>query len=322
MFDLVTIGDATFDTFLVLDDESSSVGMHRDKKLLCINYADKTPIKNSAQSTGGNAANIAVGLKKLGLSTSIITELGEDITGHIIEHELKDSGVDTGNIKILKSKATRYSIILNYKSERTVLSYHAPRSYSLMKIPATKWIYYTSLGKSFSSLQKQLCSHLKKHPSIKIAMNPGSFQFKHGLKKVCEMLDKTDILFVNREEAATILNSKRNIKSSLKAIHKKGVKTVVITDGTEGSYTYDGENFLFMKAYPIKAVAKTGAGDAYASGFMGAIINNKTIAEAMQWGTANAVSVIQEFGAQKGLANKRKISTIVKEHSKISPKSL
>lgn len=320
MYDLITIGDATFDTFIVLDEESSSCHMYKDKKLLCLNFADKTPITNTAQSAGGNAANVAVGVRKLGLETAIYTEIGDDVTGQIIESELERARVDTSLIKVLKGKETRYSIILNYETERTVLSYHAKRKYSLPHLPHTKWIYYTSMGKTFEAAQKKLISHLKKHPSVKLAMNPGSYQFKHGCKTIGNMLKHTDLLFVNKEEAACLFGkTKKPIRSAIKGLHREGVKEIVVTDGTDGAYASDGTNIYHMPIYKIQPLAKTGAGDAFASGYLAARIYNKDVPTAMKWGTANAASVIQKFGAQVGLATRAGIKRIVEKHKNTIP---
>lgn len=323
MFDLITIGDSTLDTFIALDESSSSCEIFKHKKLLCLNYADKTPIDCSTQSVGGNAANVAVGSRKLGLTSAIVTELGDDITGHIVKQELDAAGVDTTYVKSLKGKETRYSIVLNYDSERTIISYYAPRKYTLPRLPQSRWIYYTSLGKNFGQLQNKLVKHLKTHPSIKLAINPGSHQCKHGITKIRSLLKNTSILFVNKEEAARVLDCKpKAMKTMMRDLHKKGVKTVVITDGTKGSWASNGTEMYSMSIFPMKAFAKTGAGDAYASGFLAALSNGKDLSECMMWGSANSASVIQTFGAQKGLASKAGIKKIIKKYPKVRPTSL
>lgn len=320
MFDIITIGDATLDTFLVLDESDSSCTISKDKSLLCINYAEKTPIEWSEQSVGGNAANVAVGMKKLGFKSAIVTELGEDFAGNIVVEELEQAGVDTRFVKMLKNKTTRYSIVLNYHSERTILSYHAPRNYTLPQLPETKWVYYTSLGKTFEKLQEKLAKHLAKHSDIRLALNPGSYQFKYGLDAVMSLFARTEVLFVNKEEAAVILGGRaRAIPAMLKAIHQLGPQIVVITDSDQGSYAYDGKNAHYMNIYPVVPKAKTGAGDAYASGFLGAIMAGKTIEDAMKWGSANSASVIQQFGAESGLTSKAGLQKIIKEYPNVEP---
>jgi len=322
MFDLITIGDSTLDTFLVINDATLNCDLKKESCLLCFNFADKIPIENTAQSIGGNAANIAVGAKRLGLNTAIITELGDDINGHVIKDELEHSEVNTRFVKILKNQETRYSVILNYKGERTILSYYVERKYTLPNIPKTKWIYYTSLGKSFERVQNKLEYYLKKHPETKLAVNPGSYQFKKGLNKIKNLFPITDLLILNKEEAAKIVGKRQTIKAYLKTLHAKGVKIIIITDGIKGSYASDSTSAYFMPSYPVTAKAKTGAGDAYSSGFLSALVHAKTLSEAMQWGTANASGVIQKFGAQKGLLTKGAIQTYIHRYPRIMPQIL
>lgn len=319
MLHILTIGDATLDTFLVIDNNSEDCKLNKEKRWLSLHYADKISIVHSTQSVGGNAANVAVGMRKLGFKTAIVTELGDDVNGHVIMDDLARQKVDTSFVKILKGKDTRYSIVLNYQAERTILSYHAPRHYTLPTLPKTKWIYYSSLGASFEKLQDALVHYLKKNPEVKLAMNPGSHQIKNGIKKIRELLSRTDVLLVNKEEAEGLVGKKKKIKDLLRALHIHGVQTVAITDSGKGSFGSDGEHMLFMPAYPIAPIAKTGAGDAFASGFLSALLHGKNLSEAMQWGTANAGGVIQKFGAQNGLLTKAGVLKLVEKYKNVRP---
>lgn len=319
MLDLVCIGDSTLDTFLVVKDAKVIKGKTRSQDQLCLYFADKIPIEKSVQSVGGNAANVSVGTTKLGLNTAIITEIGDDINGNIVQDGLKRTGVDTKYVKRGKNIETRYSVVINYKGERTILSCYPKRKYTFPKLPKTKWIYYTSLGPGFEKIQNKLIMHLKKNKNIKLAMNPGSHQMKKGLATVRKMIPFVDILIVNKEEAQSLVGKRIEIKTLLKSLYKKGTKTVVITDSIRGSYAFDGKQMLFMKPYPIKPIAKTGAGDAYTSGFLSAIISGKSIPQAMQWGTANAGGVIQEFGAQRGLLTKMTLIKVMKKYNRVKP---
>ena len=323
-FDIITIGDSTVDNFIIIDENEAKLqcDLKRDDCQLCFKYADKIPIKNTGHSIGGNAANVAVGCKKMGLKTSLITELGDDINGVIIKTEMEKTGVDISNLKIHKGQDSRYSVVLNYQSERTILSHYVSQKYTLPKLPKTKWLYYSSLYGDFAKLQKDLLNYLKKNPETKIAVNPGSYQMKKKPKELKKILKYTDLLFVNKEEGEMLVGKKSNIKSLIRALHNEGIKTLVVTDGTKGAYTSDGQAMYHMEVFPIKAVGKTGAGDAYASGFMSAIAHKKTIKEAMQWGTANAGGVIQIIGAQKGLLTKNGVQKLIKKYSRIYPETI
>lgn len=320
MYDIITIGDSLLDTFLILDEsDNTNIMTAHDQKKLCFNYAEKIAVKNSVHSVGGNAANVAVGAAKLGLKAGIVTQLGNDITGHAIHRAIKMQGVDTKFIRLIDGKETRYSVVLNYKAERTILSYHPEREYTFPKLPKTGWIYYTSMGKTFEHTHDKLKQYLKKNPNTKLAMNPGSYQFQKGLKHIKSLLPFTNVLLVNKEEATMLVGKKDKPEHYLKALHKKGIPLLVLTDSMHGSYTSDGINTYHMPSYPIKALAKTGAGDAYSSGFLSALMQGKSLPEAMQWGTANAGGVIQHFGAQSGLLTVRTLKSSLKQYAKITP---
>jgi len=322
MFDLITIGDSLIDTFLLLQGNQANTLINKKQKKLCFDYGEKIAISESHSDVGGNAANVAVGVQKLGLHTAIVSDLGDDINGHVIKKTLKDAGVETKYVELKKGAETRYSVILNYHAERTVLSYHAEREYKLPKIPKTKWIYYTSLGKGFGSLQTELAVYLKENPQTKLAMNPGSYQFSKGLRIIKRIINKAELLVVNKEEAKKIVGRNLPIKALLKKLHAVHAGITVITDGSNGSYATDGEHAWFMPIYPFTPIAKTGAGDAYTSGFLGAIIKGKDIPTAMQWGSANAGKVVQIFGSQKGLCSEYAIKKTVQTYKEIEPRFL
>lgn len=322
MYDLITIGDALVDITLVLDKKNPNWNIDTKKRVISFNYAQKMGIEHSFQSVGGNAANVATGASKLGLKAVIVADIGDDINGHIVLDELDAAGVDVQLISVLPNKETRYSVVINYEAERTILSYHPKRAYRLPMLANTSWIYYTSLGPSFEKLQKQLETYLKKNKDVKFAMNPGSYQLQKGLPHIKRLLSRTDILFVNKEEAELLVGKKATPAQLIRALHKAGVKEVVVTDSTTGSYASNGDEAYSMQIFPTKTLSKAGAGDAYASGYLAARMKEKSLNEAMKWGTANSSGVIQKFGAGEGLLSTSQIGTMIKRHAKITPKPL
>ena len=124
MFSVITIGDALLDTHVQIDDATVECGFADQGCKLCLDYAGKVPITGSFQSLGGNAANVAAGAAKLGLTSAILTSLGQDTNGKIVEAELVKNKIDTSLVSYDKETATRYSVVLNFKGERTILSLH------------------------------------------------------------------------------------------------------------------------------------------------------------------------------------------------------
>lgn len=312
MYNLITIGDAVIDTHILIDDASVECDLNKTNCKLCLDYAAKIPITDSFQCLGGNSANVAVGAKKLGLSAAIVSALGSDSNAQLILEELKKYGVDTQLAAIDANSKTRYSIVLNYKGERTILSYHTKRAYLWPKdFPETDWIYYTSMSAGFEPFQDKMLNFLEKHKTVRLAFNPGSFQLKNTPERVKEAIKKSDLLILNLEEALQILKTTIEKEKSVDAlIHELlilGAKEVVVTDGKKGAWAGNGEKIYKQPSYKIKVVSKTGAGDAFSSGYLSARIYGHDMPTALKWGIANSCGVIAAHGPHKGLLEKKKI---------------
>jgi len=305
---VLTIGDATLDTFLNIHEATVECDVQKKNCRLCFSYAEKIPIHESIQSAGGNAINVAVGLAKLGIKTSVRSELGKDNNGKLVIEALKKAGVDNRELIINQKNQTRYSVILNFKGERTILSFHPPHHYQPLKLKNNyPWIYYSSLGPTFETIQVSLINWLKKNPTTRLVYNPGSYQLKEKINEVKKMLFYTDILIVNREEAELLAGKNKDIKVLLEKLLKAGPSTVAITDGPRGACAATAEEFVTTPALPIKPTSTTGAGDAFSSGFLAALILQKNLKTALTWGIKNSSGVIQHFGAQTGLLNKNQL---------------
>ncbi len=328
MFNLIAIGDPLIDTHIQIDalcDSCQVLSGHRDQ--LCFNYGDKIPIVDSFQSLGGNAPNVAAGAVKLGLSSALLTTIGTDAYGRLIMQELKKQHVDTSLVSKDKQHKTRYSIVLNYKQERTILSYSEEKKYRWPTTePAADWIYYTGLSKGFEPIQEKLVQHLKNHPTARLAVNPGSYILKYATAKLREVLPLTDVLIVNLEEAEkialTTLEKEKSIAQLLKKLLATGAKEVILTDGPNGAFAGTAEKLWSIPAYPVEVLSKTGAGDAFSSGYLAARFYSHTIPEALQWATANSTSVIQAHGPHEGLLNKEQLQSVIQKFATIIPQEL
>jgi len=326
MYNLITIGDAVLDTHVIIKDALLEKNQTSDSKL-CLEYGGKIPIEDSFQSLGGNSANVAVGAVKLGLKTAIVSSLGEDSNGKLIMDELEKQKVDADLVYTDPKNKTRYSIVLNFKGERTILSYHQKRKYLWpSEIPETDWIYYTSLSEGFEPMQDKLLSFLNKHKTVRLAYNPGSFQLKYALDEVKEVLPHVEMLILNLEEAeivaGTTLEKEKNVPAIIHKLLLTGVKEVALTDGKNGAWAGNEEEIWQLDSFPVEVVAKTGAGDAFASAYLAAKIYGQDIRTALRWGIANSCSVITSHGSQKTLLDKNGIKKMLAKYSKIIPQKI
>src|SRR3989344_2482430 len=321
-FDLISIGDTTEDIFLDLKEETKVVKDKRGVEYLGLLYAEKIAVEKVTDVLAvGNAANVAVGSSRLGLKAALYTVLGNDDTGEQMAKVLLREGVAKDYIMFDKKRKSNLSIVLNYKAERTILVHHEKRDYNLPRLAGARWLYFTSLGQGHEKLHTQIPRYVKKHGE-KLAFNPGSHQLNEGLRNLRPILKATAVLFVNREEAQTLVGKEKDIKKLLVKLRELGPEIAVITDGPKGSFASNGLHSCFLPIFPARLVERTGAGDAYGTGFVSALAYGKPLAEAMRWGTVNSASVIQYIGAREGLLRIKDMERILKEHPSFKAKKI
>jgi ribokinase len=313
-FDIICIGESLRDIFYMIHDATISCSIEKDRCLLCLEYAEKIPVDDVIKvPAAGNSANAAVSASRLGLKSALVSWVGQDFAGDQLKETLRQEKVDVSLMCKCKNQLTSEATLLSFKGERTQLLFFKPRTYKLPKLQDTKWIYYSAMGNKFQTFDKQLATYLNKNEKIKFAFQPGTTHIKLGLKPLKPLIKRCDIFILNKEEAQYLLDGKiRPLKNLLEDFYKLGAKTIVITDGKEGAYAYDGTDFWHMPIFKGDAKERTGAGDSYAAAFTAAILQGKSIPDALRWGTANSWSVVREIGPQKGLLTKAKMQSILK----------
>jgi sugar/nucleoside kinase (ribokinase family) len=323
MYDFVAVGDATLDVFMQIDDASVQCELDNANCKLLLNYADKIAAHRVDFIIGGNAANAAVGSRRLGLSSAFFSSVGDDDTGKQIEAVFHKEGVSTEYLTVEPGKKSNYSVVINFKAERTILVHHEPRTYNWNIAQAPKWFYVTSMGEGFEAVYEQVIEMMHQG-NIFMAYNPGTHQLKKGLEFLKPSIAATTILFVNRQESALLLglNDQSPISDMLEGLHKLGPKIIVITDGPKGAYAFDGTSKYFINIYDGPVVERTGCGDSFGTAFTVATIHGKTLTEAMLWGNANATSVVGQIGPQAGLLTLDGITQTIEKNKTIQPVAL
>jgi len=307
MLDVITIGSATRDVFLVSDKFIALKSPKFETGVgECLNLGAKIELDDLVLTTGGGATNAAITFASLGFSTATICPVGDDAPGRDIKETLKIAGVQTKFMKIHDSGKTGYSTILTMKTgERTVLVHRGvSATFSSKDIPwkklKAKWIYLTSLGGNIT-LAKEIILHAQKN-KIKIAWNPGSKELEIGLAVFQKILPFVDVFNLNKEEAELLTRTKK-IKNMLKLLQREE-KITVITDGTKGAYAQIDGMIIHVGTRPVKVISQTGAGDAFGSGLVASLLHGENIQTALAIGVLNAESVIQSYGAKNGILTK------------------
>lgn len=311
--DVLCVGNAMIDIFLAVLNGSKYCSVDHDSCKISFDAGAKILVNESHMHLGGNAANVSVGIARFDFKSALLAELGTDEFATKIVNGLQSEKVHTDFIKQTSGAQSTFSVILDIMGERTIFPYHVTRMHELsLPTTAPKWIYLTSLGEKWEELYGKVANYVRAK-NIPLMFNPGSYQLKSGREHFRNILEITTIIVVNREEAEEIVygapqhtDSQANTPEKLlEELQKFGPKIAVITDGTNGSYAMDEKGKFYQQdILPGGFVEKTGAGDAYSSGFLAATMLQKDIQEAMLWGSADSISVIEQIGGQQGLLTK------------------
>ncbi|OHA88925.1 MAG: hypothetical protein A3C70_01880 [Candidatus Zambryskibacteria bacterium RIFCSPHIGHO2_02_FULL_43_14] len=319
MHDFIAIGDIVTDAFIKLKDASVSCDINREHCTITMAFGDKIPYESvEVVRAVGNSSNAAVSAARLGLKSALVTNMGDDQNGVECLESLKKDGVVTDFISIHQGKETNYHYVLWYEDDRTILVKHQEYDRIFPDVGNPKWLYLSSLGGDTLGYQKQVVEFIKNHLDISLAFQPGTFQIQLGKDELKDIYARTNIFFCNIEEAERILGlNTLGTAELLKRIHELGPKIVIIHDGPKGAYAFDGQNMWYQSAYPDPKppFERTGAGDALASTTVAALSLGKDLETALKWGMINAMSVVQQVGAQKGLLTRSQINEYLKNVS-------
>ncbi len=328
-YDLVCIGDVVMDAFITLKEAKVEWDKTHEHPELIMPFADKIPYESLMVATAvGNASNVAVGARRLGLDVGMLTSVGDDHYGREVLDWYRKEGVGTEYVKVNRGLPTNYHFVLTFKAERTILIKHQKYAYvdPHMLDGRTDWIYFSSIAEHTMPFHRKVAAYLRAHPNVKMGFNPGTFQLRFGAEALAPIYKRTYALFVNREEAAFILGTKNeDIPTLFNGLHKLGPKIVLITDGPKGAYASDGVSRWFMPPYPDPRppISRTGAGDAFATGFLCGLIYGLPVHEALRWAPIESMNVVQHFGAQTGLLKKSALTALLKKApTQYQPKTL
>lgn len=264
---------------------------------------------------GGGGTNTAVALARLGLQVGYLGKIGRDENGLKVFKNLKDEGItfigtlgDQNGYSVILDSVGDDRTILTFKGCNNDLTY---REIKKSKLHAKAYYLCSMMGDSFKTLAS-IAKHAKKEKSL-VAFNPSSYLAKNGISHIKTILANTDILILNDEEAA-MLAGYGDLKDLAKRLSKEGPKTVVITKGEQGVLAYHQKKFYEGKpASKLTIHETTGAGDAFGSTLIGALLLKKSFPQALKMALINAESVICHYGAKNLLLTRSALEQHLKK---------
>ncbi len=339
MCDVITIGSATMDVFVESDDANIVSVYTKNKKseFMSYPYGAKVEITDFASQVGGGGVNTACNFANLGLKTSAIFKIGDDIYSDGILESFKEKNVDLSNIIQDKTLSTGFSIILvSFQGDRTVLAHRGANAkikkseINFDAIKNAKLLYIAPLNGDSTKVLDDIVNFAKDN-NVKVCFNAGTSSIKKGFNYIKKILENAHIVVMNKEEAtmATQIQVRpdtRDEKFSEELIHPdikemfnklkvRDYQIIVITDGGHGAYAYDGKQYYYCPVFNSPVVSTLGAGDAFASTLCAALGKTKIdIGKALMYASVNSAGVVSQFGATQGLLTFEEIEKKLKEH--------
>lgn len=263
----------------------------------------KIDVEEAFFSTGGNATNVSVTLARQGLDAHFVWALGEDPASQSILRDMQSEGVHIDLVdRRSEYRASFSTILLSPDGERTILNFHGSVmdedsfDKAVQKIDKADWLYPSSLGN-----YRLLDILIQKAKSLgaKVMLNPAGTELSQP-DKLKPILKDIEVLCLNKEEMQSIAG-----EGSLEELVKKGLDlcpVVIVSDGPNGVCASDGKTIIKAGMYEdVPVIDRTGAGDAFASGFLSKWSRGSGLRDAIIFASANSTSVVSKIGAKAGI---------------------
>lgn len=268
---------------------------------------------------GGNAANTIAALAKLGVPCGFVGVVANDTFGKLILSEFKRSKVDTS--QIIRRKADDFSMTsglvetyVDRKGRRALFvkpgvnNTLTQNEINQAYFQDASFVHLTSfVDETQLKVQKSIVAKIS--PGVKISFAPGSLYCERGLKALKPIIQKTHILFLAKKETYHLTG--KSFKKAVKDLLKLGPKIIVVTLGSDGCFVATQESQFLASSRKVKVVDTTGAGDAFAAGFLFGLLKNLPIKKCAEIGNSLASFSIQRIGARAGLPNRKELFSVV-----------
>jgi ribokinase len=300
---ILAIGKATQDVFLASDEFDP----HTEGKVVYTHLplGVKMEVSDVTFATGGNASNVAVTFARQGLHAEYMWPLGHDPASETILRDLDEEGVATSRVVRKDHYQAGYStILIATNGERTILNHRGISTdkkgtdLDFKAVEEADWVYPTSLANGGIDLLRHIVDHAEKH-GTKVMLNPAGPELADPAK-LKSLLESVEVLCMNKEEMQQIVEGETLEELVRHALNY--VPVAIVSDGPNGVVASDGKTIVRAGMYEdVPVIDRTGAGDAFASGFLSQWVQGKSLKHSIVFASANSTSVVTKIGAKAGI---------------------
>jgi len=264
-----------------------------------------TPYGESGKIIGGSATYASLSAAQFCDEINIVSVIGEDFPEEKLAL-MRSKGINTDGVERVKGGKTffwkgKYHQDMNTRdsleTELNVLADFDPQ------LPeAAREAEYLMLGNLTPAVQMKVLKQMKQRPKM-VIMDTMNFWMDIAMPELKEVLKEVDLLTINDEEARQ-LSGENSLLKAAKKIFKMGPKYLIIKKGEHGAMLFYQGKLFYAPALPLEEVFDpTGAGDTFAGGFIGHIVQSdaqdfETMKRAIIYGSAMASFCVEKFGTQ------------------------
>ncbi len=279
---------------------------------------EKVNIRELNIFPGGAASNFSVSLARLGSDVAIFGHVGDDAEGREALKALKKEGVNTSRVILEKDQITGFVLILVGKEGQTMkIRYRGANSLLSSNDITPKLLkdveiaYVASVSIPIAKQVARTCAEIGARSAIDI----GEEISTELLDDIRDMISNFSIVFMNQVVFKRIFNQRPTLKNAHSEIDGN-MEVLSITMGRKGSITTTTDKVFKTPAYKVEAVDTTGAGDAFAAGFIHYYHQQFPIEEVVKRATACSALQITAPGGRAGLPTAEEIERFIKMSKK------
>ncbi len=270
----------------------------------------KTELEEVHVQCGGPASTALATLSRMGVETSFLGSISDDTLGVQIVQGLRGEAIDFSHLKITPGYTSQFAFIaINEDTGSRTIFWHrgsvphlTAADVDLSPFPASTTLHLDGLMVEASIEAAKQARSL----GWTVVMDAGTMR-----KRSLELISLVDVLIASERFAEPLVGGPAANEKALKRLHEFGPAKVVITRGSKGSIGWDGEKFYVQKAYPVKAVDTTGAGDVYHGAYIFGLLQGWPMRDCMRFASAVAALKCKEVGARKGIPRLEEVKTFM-----------
>ncbi|MWN31315.1 MULTISPECIES: ribokinase [unclassified Gilliamella] len=267
-------------------------------------------------SYGGKGANQAVAAGRLGANIQFIAAVGDDHLGNKIKQQLENDHIDTHSVSVIANENTGVALILVNAQGENQIAIHAGANSAVT--PEYLSQFEDDIIKADAVLMQletplqtvEQVAKLAKQNNTQVVLNPAPAQ-----KLSDDLLKNIDIITPNETEAefltgVKIVTEQDAQKASL-FLHNKGIKIVIITLGSKGAWVSNCGKGEIISGFRVKAVDTIGAGDTFNGMLVTALLEGKTLNQAVRYAHAAGALSVTKSGAQISVPTRKEVEDFI-----------